>query len=329
MPSLLQGVEAAELAPVYYLCGEVFDRDRAVEAIKRAVLGDAQANAFNYDGFDATRDGPERIAAAARTLPMLGGRRLVLVREAHALGAEQLAQLLPYLRDPSPQSVLLLVADKADLRLKFFSQLRKTGVVERFDPLKDRDAARWVGDEARRRGLRLQAGVAQRIADAIGASKGELSDALERVALYAGLDQPLRVGDVEDVLAQTRQRSIFELTNAVGQGRRREAMLVLRQMQLSREPPLRIVAMLARHIRQLWKVGELASAGVAKKEIAAQAGLHPYFVTDMLRQSERFAPSALRQTHRALCDLDRELKSSRVPDAALLDRAILRLCPAD
>jgi DNA polymerase-3 subunit delta len=326
MPSLLQQIEGGELARVYYLCGEAFERDRIVTAIKRAVLGEAEANAFNYDALDGSRVSGEAIAAAARTLPMLGGSRLVMVRDAHELKADQLERLLPYVKDPSPHAVLVLVAEKVDLRLKFFNQLRKTGVVQRFEPLKERDAPRWLAEEAQRQQVRLQPGVAQRIADAVGADRGQLAGALERVALYVGSGQPIRIADVEDVLAETRQRSIFELTNAVGAGKRREAMLVLRRMQHGREPPLRVVAMLVRHVRQLWMVAELASSGLAKKEIASQVGIHPYFVNDMLRQSERFGPSTLRRTHQTLCDLDRELKSSRVNGATLLDRAVLRLC---
>lgn len=319
-------VSGGRLASVYFLCGEPFERDRVFAEIRRQALGDAVASAFNLDVLEAKQATADAILTAARTLPMLGNKRLVVVRDAHEIATEQLERLLPYASDPSPRTVLVLLADKADLRLKFFQRLAKVAVVARFDPLKERDVPRWISAEAERRGITIEAGVGQRVAEAVGNDAGQLADALERLSLYAGPGTPVRVADVEELLAQTRQRSIFELTNAVGQGRRREAMLILRQMQSAREPALRIVVMLVRHMRQLWSVRELSSAGVTQKEIASRLGIHPFFVGDMVRQASRFDPPALRRIYRTLFELERDLKSSPLAQDALMDRALLRLC---
>ena len=135
MNDLIADIEAARLSPVYYLCGERYPVDRVSAALRRAVLGGKNASAFNFDalGPDA---GAREILSAVRTVPMLGRARLVQVRDAHLLSAEELNKLLPYLEDPAPFSHLLFTAEKADLRLKFFSRLKKLGVVQRFDPLK-------------------------------------------------------------------------------------------------------------------------------------------------------------------------------------------------
>lgn len=148
------------------------------------------------------------------------------------------------------------------------------------------------------------------------------------MALYVGDAAALSADDVEEVLADTRQRSIFELTNAVGHGRRREALAVLRQLLLSRESGVRIVAMLARHLRQVWSVKELAaSGGPAHAGLAAQAGVPPFAVADLERQAQRLALPRLAQMHEALREADRALKSSRLPEAVALEQLVLRLCP--
>ena len=64
--------------------------------------------AFNLDVLEV-KAGAAAIVAAARTLPMMGKRRLVLVRDAETLGAEGLEHLRKYLDDPSPETVLVLV----------------------------------------------------------------------------------------------------------------------------------------------------------------------------------------------------------------------------
>ena len=299
-----------------------------VAAIRRAVLG-GDGNAFNLDSLLAGEARASGILAAARTLPMFGASRLVEVRDAHLLDAEALGQLVPYIKDPSPTTCLVLLAEKADLRLKFFGELKKHGVVARFEPLKDRQAAAWVAGEARRQKVRLAAGAAEAIADAVGTDMGQLASAVERCALYVGLGQQVSPADVEELLARTRQRSIFDLTNAVGRGQRGVALGVLRQMLEDREPGLRIVAMLARHLRQLWTARELAARGTQKGEIASALGIHPFFVGDILEQARRFSVLALERTHRALFEADRTLKSSRLAEEIVLERLVLSLCPAE
>ena len=329
LTELLQAIEAGALAPVYYLCGEGYAVDRAVEALRRAVLGQAAGASFNLDVLEGSDAGAGAILAVAATLPMFGERRLVEVRDAHQLSADELNRLLPYLQDPSPSTVLLLRAEKADLRLKFFGELKKHGVVARFEPLKDRQAPAWVVAEARRTKVKLLPGAAEAIADSVGTDMAQLASALEQCSLFAGPGQPVSPEQVEELLARTRQRSIFDLTNAVGRGQRGEALRVLRRMLADREPGVRILAMLSRHLRQLWQARELSGRGQPRDSIASALGIHPFFVGDILEQARRFSRAALERTHQALFQADRGLKSSRLSEAMILERLVLSLCPAD
>ncbi len=323
---LLADLEAGRIAPVYYLAGEAFPVEQVVTALRRTVLG-ASENAFNYETLLATEASVTSVLASARTVPMFGPRRLIQVRDAHLWKADELAALIPYLKDPAPTSCLLLIAEKADLRLKFFAEAKKAGVVAKFEPLKDRQVPAWVSGEARRQKLKLEPGTAERLAEAVGTEMAQLASALERLSLYAGLGKPIGPNHVEELLATTRQRSVFELTAAVGRGDRREALLVLRRMLEDRESGVMIVAMLARHLRQLWSAKELTARSVPRAELASALGIHPFFVGDLIQQAERLSGAALARTHRALFEADRSLKSSRLSERAILEGLIFALCP--
>jgi DNA polymerase-3 subunit delta len=325
---LLQEIARGKIAPVYFLVGERYPRDQVLQALREAVLAGDDSD-FNFESLDAQECDAAQILSAARTIPMLGGQRLVVVREAHRLAAGELARLLPYVKDPSPSTCLVLLGDKADTRLKFFVQLKKSGVLQKFEPLKERQAPGWLSAEARRRRVKLAPGAAERIAEAVGTDMGRLASALEQLSLYVGPGRQVTAEAAEELLAETRERSIFELTNAVGRGQRRQALRVLQRMLDSREPGVRMVAMLARHLRQLWIVKELSGEGADRRTIASQAGLHPYFVKDMARQAGRIRVGTLRRMHRALFEADRALKSSKLPDGVILQRLVMELCPAE
>ncbi len=327
MADLGAQIRAGDIAPIYFLTGERHPVEEIVSALREAVI-QGEENPFNFDLLTVPEAGAAQITGAARTVPMMGGRRLVLVRDAHLLKGPELDRLAEYAADPNPTSCLVMVGDKVDGRLKAIQRLKKLGFVHSFAALKDRQVSKWVQGEARRLGIKLAPGAAERIAEAVGADMARLASSLEMLDLYAGAGEAVRPNHVEELLDQTRERNIFELTNAVGRGQRREALVVLKRMIDAREPGLRIVAMLTRHLRQLWSVKEMMAAGKAQDAMARKIGIHPFFLKDMVRQAGRVKHMTLRRMHKALFETDRALKSSRLPDALILQKLVLQLCPA-
>ena len=121
----------------------------------------------------------------------------------------------------------------------------------------------------------------------------------------------------------------FELTNAIGQGDDRRAMLVVRQMARAREPVVRAIAMIARHVRQIWIAKQCDREAMSEKQVAARVGIHPFFVSDLKRQAARFNIESLYDMHRAVIRADRFAKSSRLSGAMVLERLVLSMLAAN
>jgi DNA polymerase-3 subunit delta len=321
----LASVRQGEPGPLYYIYGrERFLVDRAVEILRGRVL-DPRTRDFNYELFHGKEADPGRIVQAARTLPMMAKRRFILVRDADEMKADALAQLIPYVSAPAKETCLVLVGEKADQRLKIFSAWKKTGVLVKLDPLYERQLPQFVREEARARGVTFEHGAAEMLCNEVGSDLGQLADAVERLAIFVG-ERPVTARDVEEVVASTRQRSVFELAEAVGEGNRARSLEVLSSMIGAREPGVRVVAMLARHVRQLWTCLELTAKGRPNKFDLAQAlGIPPFFVDGLVSQAKRLDARALGRMHDALYRADKDLKSSRLDDARILERLVLEL----
>lgn len=321
---LIGRIERGEIAPLYVLYGvERFLRERVVTALKAAVVGDGSD--LGVDLLTAREAGARGILAAARTLPMLAARRFVLVREIEGLSASDLEALIPYAKNPNPKTCLVLVGEKADQRYRFFAEVQKTGVLARFDPPTPRELPGLLREEARTLGVALEPQAAERLVDALGRDLGELRAALERLALYVdgGKGAIIRASDVEDAVTFTRSRSVFELTDALGQRDTSGALAVLHRMLAGRENAHGILTMVARHLRQMWIAKEMRGAPPA--EIAAEAGVPPFVAGKLLDQARRFPEEALRRAHRAVAEADLRLKSSRLADAPILERLVLEM----
>lgn len=314
-----------EPGPLYFVFGkERFLVDRAVDLIRARTLDPATRD-FNYDLFQGKEATAARIVQSARTLPMMARRRLILVRDADEMKADELSQLIPYVERPCAETCLLMTGEKVDQRLKFFTAFKKHGVLVKLDPLYERQLPGFVRDEARRRGVTFGPGAAELLCDEVGAELGQLADAVERLAVYAGERKKIEVADIEEVIATTRQRNVFELCNAIGEGSRARALGVLASMIAARESGVRIVAMLARHVRQLWTASGLIQKRLSKFELAQALGIPPFFAEGIEAQARRFDRAAFERMHAAIYHADKALKSSRLDDERILEGLILEL----
>jgi len=322
-------VQRGDVAPIYCLSGERFLVDTAATAIRAAVLAQAGAGAaFNNDVFDLKESGLAGALATARTLPMMAKRRLVVGKSIDDVKAADLEPLVAYLEDPNPSTCLLLIADKVDVRLRAFAQLRKRGFLHVFAPLRDNALAGWLRAEAKNRGIDIKPDAAAALATLAGPDLGRLAQALEQLAIYVAGARAITVDDVEDLVAETREHAIFELTKAIGMGDVPRALALCANMLRNREPPLRIQFMLARQVRQIWRAKELAAAGASRGDIAAAVGINPYFLDDILVPARRMSRAALESALERLYQADLALKTSRVEPELALSRLVQSLAEA-
>ncbi len=322
----LAALRDAPLGPLYYLYGkEQYLVDRAVEIVKERALEPATAS-FNLDQFDGKEASAGKILSAVKTVPMMARRRLVLVRRADEVPADELSPLIPYLEKPYPEVCLVLVGEKIDLRLKFFAAFKKHGALVKLDPIPDRALAAWVVGEAKRRGAQLGPGAAEALADELGSNLGALADAVERLVIFVGsrADPKITVEDVEELTTSRKQRTVFELADAIGERRRGDALRLLHAMMVQREPGVKLVFMLARHLRQLLTAKELLLQRW-DGDLASRLGVPPFAVNGIRNQARRLEPAALDRMHGALFEADRLLKSSKLEEARILEAMVITM----
>ena len=326
-PDLLRAIERGEIAPIYCLHGpERFLIDRVLAALRRRILGaTGDASGCNCELFDLKEVTLANVLAAARTLPMFAKQRLVIARGLEQVKAEGLEPLTAYAAHPNPSTCLVLLAEKVDGRLRAFLALRKAGFLHEFARLKDRDLGPFIAREAKTRGLAIDSDAAEALANAAGPDLGRLMQALEQLEIYAGKAGRISRAQIEELVPESRERNVFELTKAIGTGDTRRALQLVTNMLRNREPPLRIQAMLLRQLRQTWRAKELMAANLPRAEMAAAVGLPPFFLDDVLVPARRLSVAALRRSFERLYQADRAFKSSRVDPEVQLTRLVRQL----
>ena len=221
----------------------------------------------------------------------------------------------------------MLLAEKIDGRLRAFLALRKAGCLHEFARLKDRELGPFIAREAKTRGMTIDSDAAEALANAAGPDLGVAQTGANQSVLeiYAGKAGRISRTQVEELVPESRERSVFELTKAIGSGDIRRALDLVTNMLANREPPLRVQAMLLRQLRQIWRAKELAAANLSRAEMAAAVGLPPFFLDDVLIPARRMSVAALRRSFERLYQADRAFKSSRVDPEVQLTRLVRQL----
>ena len=143
--------------------------------------------------------------------------------------------------------------------------------------------------------------------------------------LPAGKEKNIPNSTIDELVRTSRQHGIFELIGAVGRQDRKAALKSLANLLSMGEPPLRVVAMMARHCRQVLIAKESILQGRNAREIAGIAQIPPFILDQFLRQARAVDFSTMQEMYVRLADIDRKLKSSAGDARMLLEHLICAL----
>ncbi len=323
--SLIRDARAGKFGPAYLFVGsERFFIERAVFELRRAVVGE-QPDAFNEEVYFGKSTSIDRVVESARTLPMLARNRFVLVRGIDALRDADQERLTAYLEEPASSCCLVLTAEKIDGRTRLAKVAKKSGFWVDASPLKLRALRGFAVSEAKSRGHELRSDAASWLVDAIGNDLSAIDDALERLSLYVGQGKPIGLKAVEACVSRVRVDSIWELVDAVSMRDSKGFLKAAASLLSHGEPPLRILAMIARQLRMVARIRHALRSGMSPEQAASEAGAPPFKARELAVAAKRFRNTDLAAAFQILAETDVALKSSRRPPETVLQGALVEL----
>lgn len=312
------------LFPVYLIYGAESYLIRLliekIQEVYRAETG-AEIERHSAQGLDAVS-----VVDGLNTIPMWSKGRLVIISEAGSLSQKSKDLLADYAESPSKSSILLLSATKFDGRSRLCKAAAESGAVVEIAAIYSSQMPYWINRECKKMGAAISQDAARFMTELIGTDLSAMSSAVEKIILYTGKKKTIDLGDVEKVLSDTSQKSIFDLTNAVGSKDLLRAENRLVNLLRYNESPVVVVNMLARHVRLLLHTKNFMERKAAsERDLAQVLGVHPFFVKDYINQSKNFTKRQLALGIKSLWRADVAVKSSRLPKETILYRLVYEL----
>ncbi len=334
-------IKKGRIQPVYLLSGEEVFLARQVEkALVEAVLPPEDRD-MSLAVFDRDPSAAELITLI-ETVPFMGGKNVIVIRGTQLFRAGRKAgadgedapdhadeRLLKLLSDiPEYTHLIFMTADKADRRRKVYKAIEQNGTVVDLGALKSKDVRPWVMARLAEMGRKMAPDALEHLLAAVSLmpqiSLGFLDREMEKLALYAK-GPTISRKELTEIMSAVPEVSVFAMIEALSLKQTGRALRLLEDQLSAGENAVRLLALLARQVRMLWRSRELVGRGLGSSQIAEQLGVPPFVGEKLVRQSRAFTPGKLTETVKALAEADWELKSGRT-DKYVLERIIIEMC---
>ena len=293
---LLQGDDEVEKSGLAHEFEELVDEELRAFNVGRIHAGD-------WTTGDKLAAGVASIVAAARTLPLMSPRRVVIVLHADALlapkreseaAARALEALEALLKQPERETTLVLVAGLLDKRTRTYKLLARHATLVECGVLEDLgDAERWVRNRVAAAGAEIAPEAARLLAERGGTDVNRLRNDVERLLLYALGQKTMTAEDVRQIAGPAALQDDWAMTNAIEAGNGGAALRQLALMLDAGAPPEKILGQLGWLVRTKFPLA---------------------------------APRRVRGAVDALFRTDADLKRSAGDPRVLLERLVVELC---
>src|SRR5213078_602088 len=197
--------------------------------------------------------------------------------------------------------------------------------------VEESDAVRWIQEYCGTREVKIEADAARELVDALGGDMMMISNELEKLILYAGDKKRITLGDVETMVLAAKQRSLYELTDAISAKDRVRALEVLDAILSSgegEEAAIGHIYMLAKTFRQMLVILERNVRDQRMLWAALWQGFRvpPFAADDIIKQARRYKNRReLTRAIRLVAKADLALRSNPVSKRMVLERLVMDL----
>jgi DNA polymerase III subunit delta len=346
----LSEVEKRKLAPGYVFVGdEAFFRRQCRDAILKHLVP-SEMREFSFYDIDLDSTEIFDVLDRAQTPSLMAPFQVFFVRGVKTLYGRgkhdaEFSALENYFKQPNPDALIVFVADHinipADVRRmelqdkERYERIRETlgewcTVIE-FARVEETEAVKWVIEQASREDVKLEQDAAREMVDALGGDMMMISGELEKLVLYVGEKKRITLGDVETMVLAAKQRTLYELTDAISAKDRPRALEILDAILSTGdgdEAAIGHLYMLAKTFRQMLVISErnVRDSRALWQVLWQGFRVPPFAAEDIIRQARRYKTRReLSRAIRLIARADLALRSNAPSKRLVLEKLVLDL----
>jgi len=333
---LKERLEKGKVIPALLLLGDQpYLRDACRASLIEKFVPEA-ARTWAVSRFSADRGETLSALDQAQTLPMLSSVQVVFLEEAEAIEKlgeknreEAVERIVAYLGDPAPFTVLVIEAEKLDMRMQLGKKLADLTVVVEVglgENVDDRIIATGVLAKsfAKDLGVTFEKGAAEELAEDVNGDLMRLKTEVEKLAAFAGEQKTIRREDVSLLVMSEKTTTIWEVAELLAARQPRKALEFIDRLLREGEEPILMVGGMAWMYRKLVEASEVRGASNPWQAAKALA-MRPEQAEMAIRCTQRIPRERLLDGLQALQEADSRLKGGVKDVRAIMEFLVWRL----
>lgn len=337
----MASLQRGELKHVYLLAGEEhYYIEKAQERILSRLFANPQEQGEAIQKISGAVDSDD-LVGLIETAPFFASKNVLLLQdtslfkdknegeEKKAGKDKKLERLLATLADMPEFSYVIFVQNgKADKRRKIYKTIEKNGMVLEAEAIRAWNINDWlqgklqtINKDMDRDAMAYFSGVVSTMQTI---SLEFLDREFDKLALFSQ-DRRVTRELLEKVFAGLPEVSVFALLDAISERKAKKALQLLRRQLNDGTYFTVILALLTRHVRQLWQAQVLQQQGIRGKALAKPLELNPFIAEKLGRAAMQFPAAVLKRNMLELIDADYFLKTGQAGDE-VLEHIVIDLC---
>ena len=321
MQRLNEDIKTGQLKNLYLLYGEeAYLRRQYRDRLKKAIVGDDTMNYHYFEGKDISVG---KIIDLAETMPFFADKRLIVLENSGLFksGGEQLAE---YLANQAQTTTFLLVESEMDKRSKLYKAIQSKGTVTEFAVQDEATLKRWVLGMMKKEGKQISSSALEFFLEKTGTDMENIRKEAEKLFCYCMDKDVIEKADIEEICTRQISNHIFDMVSAIADKKQQAALQMYYELLALKEPPVRILFLIARQFNLLMQVKELSGKGFQNKAIGERVGLPGFIAGKYVTQASRFKKEELRLAVEDCVETEAAIKTGRLNDNMGVELLIIR-----
>ena len=322
MKSLNEDLKTGQLNRVYLLYGEEAYLKKQYREKLRAAFVSAD-DSMNYSYYEGKGINVGEVIDLAETLPFFADTRLIVMEDT-GFFKNATAELADYLKEMPETTAMIFVESEVDKRSKLYKAVQSKGRAVELGRQDEGTLLRWVKGNVNREGKQISENTIRHFLAKVGTDMENIQKELEKLFCYTMGKPEITVIDVEEICTTQITNRIFDMVNAVADRKQRNALDFYYDLVALKEPPMKILSLLARQFKLLLEVKTMDGQGYARQDIAAKLGLNPFVVGKYQAQAKAFSSKELRNIIEDGVETEECVKTGRLTDVLGVELFIMK-----
>lgn len=321
MQRINEDIKQGNFKQIYLLYGEErYLKKQYTDRLRKALCNDGDdMNVHLYEGKDISVG---EIIDLSETLPFLAERRVIFISNSGLFksGGEKMAE---YLTAPNETTFFIFTEDEVDKRSKLFKAVQSKGYASEFGIQDENTLKRWVAGILSKENKKITENTVQLFLTKTGTDMDNIYTELEKLICYCMDKEIITAEDVEAICTTRVSNHIFDMINAIADNQQQKALELYYDLIALKEPPMRILFLIARQCNYLLQVKEMRTKGYDNKTIGSKLGLAPFIAGKYVTQAGRFKTSVLKNAVKQCVEAEEAVKTGRMNDRMSVELLIL------